>query len=196
MNSIIAERIDSWGKDVLAKSGLVGAYLERADLRGKNLEGVNLSAANLRGADLEEANLRGATLIRADLSRASLYRADLEGAIMDGADLSMSYAKCTSFKDASMRACALRGVTYKNCFFWGTDLRWADFRGAWMLGTVFCDVKLERSRNLNHALFYWYFDPEKGPAVFEPRPGYQKIGRAYPGISFQENAGMGKSNAG
>jgi len=183
------------GKEVLGLTGLVGAYLERANLKGKNLAGANLTAANLRGADLSGANLRGATIIRADLSRTCLYKADLEGAILDGSDLSMSYAKCTSFKDASMRACALRGVTYKNCFFWGTDLRWSDFRGAFMLGTVFNDAKLEYTRNLHHALFYWYFDPNKGPAVFEPRSGYEKIGRAYPGVSFQENAGTGKAHA-
>lgn len=194
-STITQARINEWGREVLSRSGLVGAYLERANLKGKNLAGVNLTAANLRGADLSEANLRGATIIRTDLSRACLYKADLEGAILDGSDLSMSYAKCTSFKDASMRACALRGVTYKNSFFWGTDLRWSDFRGAWMLGTVFCDAKLEHVRNLQHALFYWYFDPDKGPAIFKPKPGYQKIGRAFPGVSYQENAGMGKARA-
>lgn len=194
MNSTVAKKINP-GMEILRLSGLVGAYLERANLKGKNLSGVNLTGANLRGADLSEANLRGATMIKADLSRACLYKADLEGAILDGADLSMSYAKSTSFKDASMRACALRGVTYKNCFFWGTDLRWSDFRGAFMLGTVFCDAKLEHTRNLHHALFYWYFDPNKGPALFEPRPGYEKIGRAFPGVSFQENSGMGKTHA-
>ena len=185
-------RLNKWGEEVLRTAGLVGAYLERANLKGRNLSDVNLAGVNLRGADLAGANFRGATLIRADLSRACLYHADFEGANLDGSDLSMSYGKCTSFKDASMRACALRGVTYKNCFFWRTDLRWADFRGAWMLGTVFDEADVRHTRNLHHALFYWYFDPEKGPAIYEPRPGYEKIGRAFPGVSFQENAGMGK----
>ena len=180
------------GIDILRAGGLVGAFLERANLKGKILPSVNFTGANLRGADLSGANLRGAIFIRADLSRACLYHADLEGAILDGADMSMSYAKCTSFKDARMRAVSFHGVTYKECYFWGTDLRYADFRGAFMLGTVFDGADLRYAKNLHHALFYWYYKPGGGPAIFEPRPGYEKIGRAFPGISFQENAGMGK----
>lgn len=180
--------------ETVKASGLVGQYLDRADLRGKNLAGANLSASSLRGADLSEANLRGAILIKADLSRACLYRADLTGAILDNADMSMSYAKAATFKDASMRWVSLRGVTYKNCFFWNTDLWGSDFRGAFLLGTLFCNVNLEAARNLHHALFYWYRNPEKrGQPVYEPKEGYVKLGySAIPGYSFQENAGTGR----
>src|SRR3972149_4864857 len=51
---------------------LVGATLERADLRGKNLDNVNLTGASLRGCDLSGSSLRGAILVGADLSRACL----------------------------------------------------------------------------------------------------------------------------
>jgi len=72
-------------------------------------------------------------------------------------------------------------------------LRWSDFRGAWMLGTVFNGARFEHSRNLHHALFYWYYDPNgQNLAVYDPRPGYIKVREAYPGISFQENSGMGR----
>ena len=182
-------------EDLLKTGGLVGAYMERADLRGYNLSGANLTAINLRGADLTEANLSGATMIRADLSRACLYRANFEGVNMDASDLSMSYAKSTSFKDASMRFCAFKGVSYKNCFFWGTDLHFADFRGAFLLGSAFNDVKgAEYIRNLHHALFSWYRHPEGGGPIYEPREGWKKLTQsAIPGYSFQENAGPGRT---
>ncbi len=130
----------------------------------------------------------------ADLSRACLYRADLELATLDAADLSMSYAKCTSFRNARMRHCSLRGVTYKNSFFWGADLWGSDFRGAFMLGTVFDEADLENVKNMHHALFFWYRDPVHGGGpVYEPREGFLRLSRSIiPGYSFQENAGMGR----
>jgi len=159
-------------RSILRSASLVGAYLDRADLRGMNLSGANMTGASLRGADLSDANLRHTILIRADLSRACLYRADLEGAILDAADLSMSYAKCASFKDARMRHCSLRGVTYKN----------------------FDEANLNNAKNLHHALFFWYRDPVHGGGpVYEPREGFLKLSRSIiPGYSFQENAGMGR----
>jgi len=194
---LITKNLSDNAKSTVKASALVGQYLDRADLRGKNLAGANLSNSSLRGADLSEANLQGAILIKADLSRACLYRANLEGAILDGADLSMSYAKATTFKDASMRWVSFRGTTYKNCFFWNTDLWGSDFRGAFMLGTLFCNSNLDQARNLHHALFYWYRHPEKkGQPIYEPKRGYAKLGySAIPGYSFQENAGTGRVNS-
>jgi uncharacterized protein YjbI with pentapeptide repeats len=181
----------------LKRCSLVGAYMDRMDLRGKDLSGADLSGASLRGADLSEANFTGARLTRADLSRACLYRANFTGAIMDGCDLSMTYARSTTFKDASMALCSFRGVTYKDCYFWNTYLVGSDFRGAWLLGTLWCNANLAHARNLRYALFYWYRnrDTPGAPPVFEPREGYEKIGRsAIPGYSFQENAGRGRVN--
>src|SRR3990167_870503 len=63
---------------------LVGATLERADLRGKNLDNVNLTGASLRGCDLSGSSLRGAILVGADLSRACLHLCDFDGARTDG----------------------------------------------------------------------------------------------------------------
>ena len=191
---LTTKHLSESAKSTAITSALVGQYLDRADLRGKNLSGANLSNSSLRGADLSEVNLSGAILIKADLSRACLYRANLTGAILDNADLTMSYAKATTFKDASMRWVSLRGATYKNCYFWNTDLWGADFRGAFLLGTLFCNVNLENARNLHHALFYWYRHPEiRGQPIYEPKKGYVKLGRSgIPGYSFQENAGTGR----
>ena len=154
-----------------------------------------MTAANLRGADLSGADLRGCNLIRADLSRACLYHANLEGVIADAADFSMSYAKSTTFKDARMRYCQFKGVSYKDSYFWGTDLWGADFRGAFLLGTAFDDAKLDYTRNLHHAIFFWYRDPVKGGGpVYEPRKGFVRLNRSViPGYSFQENAGTGRT---
>jgi len=181
-------------RSILRSAGLVGAYLDRADLRGKNLSYANLTGASLRGADLTEACLKGAILIKADLSRACLLRADLEDAICDAADFSMAYAKSTSFKNARMRYCSFRQAQFKDSFFWGTDLWGADFRNFFGLGTLFDGANLESVRNLRHALFFWYrrIDEDVGP-VYEPREGFVKFGRStIPGYSFQENAGMGR----
>lgn len=182
-------------REILRSAGLVGAYLDRADLRGLDLSNINLSGASLRGADLSNANLSGSILIKADLSRACLYRATFENAWMDAADLNMSYGKATSFKDASMRCCSFRGASYKNSFFWGTDLTGSDFRGFFGLGTAFDDAILYGCVNLHHALFYWYRHKKiPGPPVYEPRRGYFKIGRSYlENMTFQENAGFGRT---
>lgn len=181
-------------KSILRSTGLVGAYLDRADLRGKDLSHVNMTGASLRGADLSDANLAGSILISADLSRACLYRANLEGAVCDSADLSMSYAKSTSFKDARMRFCSFRGGCYKNSFFWGTNLWGSDFRGFFGLGTVFDGANLTNVKNLHHALFFWYRHPVFGGGpIYEPREGFVKLHRSViPGYSFQENAGFGR----
>jgi uncharacterized protein YjbI with pentapeptide repeats len=173
---------------------LVGAYLDRADLRGKDLSYANLTGATLRGADLSDANLEGSILIRADLSRACLYRANLQGVIADAADFTMSYAKSTTFKDATMRYCSFRQANYKDCFFWNTDLWGSDFRNFFGLGTLFDGANLENVRNMHHALFFWWRHPEVdvGP-VYEPREGWVRFNRStIPGYSFQENAGMGR----
>jgi len=83
-------------------STLVGANLERADLRGVDLRGVNLTNANLRGADLSRADLRGAILIKTDFSRANLHLVDFENADMTQADMSMSYGRRANFSHARM----------------------------------------------------------------------------------------------
>ena len=123
-----------------------------------------------------------------------MYRANLTEVVADATDFSMSYAKSTSFKDARMRYCAFKGVSYKDSFFWGTDLWGSDFRGAFLLGTVFDDAKMDNVRNMQHAVFFWYRDPEHGGGpVYEPREGFVRLNRsAIPGYSFQENAGMGR----
>ena len=59
---ILLAGVEGWNKwrdeHPEARPNLVGANLNRVDLRGANLQGVNLSEAALHRADLSGANLR------------------------------------------------------------------------------------------------------------------------------------------
>lgn len=171
------------------KCSLVGANLERADLRGKKLRGINLTAANLRGADLSFCDLRDATIIQADFSRACLYKTNFAGADLSGSDLSMSYGKGTNFHKAVAHSCQFRNVVYKNALFIDTDLRKSDFFHAELLGSRFNGALLDRVRNMHTAQFEWWLSPWGGPQSYDPRPGWLKIDSSLMGnISLQENA--------
>ncbi|UJF32768.1 pentapeptide repeat-containing protein [Paenibacillus hexagrammi] len=74
-------RADAWRKHAGAPkknqtysrgADLIGAKLQKADLRCENLRGAYLIAADLRGADLRSADLIGADFRDADLSGADL----------------------------------------------------------------------------------------------------------------------------
>lgn len=170
------------------KCSLVGANLERADLRGKKLRGVNLTAANLRAADLSFCDLRDATIISADFSRANLYHTNFAGADLTGSDFTMSYGKGTNFHKAVAHCCIFRNVIYKNALFIDTDLRKSDFFHAMLLGTRFNGAVLDRVRNMRTANFEWWLSPWGGPQSYDPRPGWLKIDSSMMGnISLQEN---------
>lgn len=171
---------------------LVGANLERADLRGRDLRGINFTNANLRGADLSNADLRGTIFVKADLSRTCLYNINAEGADFSGADMSMSYGRAANFSYARMWFCALRRVTYKNSFFLGTDMRGTDFVDAFLLGARFGppNANLEYVKNIEHARFVWYINPQGGAPRYTPTPGYLEVNQSLiGGLSLQENIG-------
>lgn len=178
------------GMAVIKHSYLVGARLNRADLRYKNLEGTNFTNASLRAVDFDYANLRGCKFIKADLSRSSFYMADCEDADFTGSDLSMSYLKAANFKNARMRYCAFRRVIAKGTYFIGTDLMGSDFVGAFLLGARFDDANLERVRNWHKADFHWWINlRDGGPPSYEPKPGYTKVTHSILGdVTIQENA--------
>ncbi len=176
--------------EVMFKSSLVGANLERYDLRGMNLKGVNLTAANLRAADLSGANLEGAILVKADLSRACLKKTNLQHADLTTADLTGSYGRATNFSHAVMWNSYIRRVTYKNCWFVGTDLQGADLLGSEFLGSRFDDAILEGIHNADRAIYSWWLSPMGFNKInFEPIPGWKRLDFSVTGDeSFQENS--------
>lgn len=178
--------------EMIERYSLIGANLERADLRGKYLRNANFTNANLRGADLTKADLRGAVFARADLSRACLYGADCEGADFSAADMSMSYLRAVNFSKAVLWNTTLRRCYAKNAIFFDADLRSANVAFTDFLGSRFNGAKLDGIRNAETATFYWYWPPGGGPIEYKWRPGLVRLdGSITGGISLQENAARG-----
>ena len=179
--------------DIALNGGLVGAQMERANLRGRNLSGANFDNANLRGADLTDANLRGCSFVRADLSRACLLRADCRDTDFSGADLTASYMKAANFTDAYMPCSILKRVCAKQVLFIRTNLSYADFLGGEFLGARFNDAILYHIRNKERAIFHWYMPVGGGKPKYQPTPGHYKLSQSWlGGLSFRENAGRHK----
>src|SRR3990167_4492186 len=158
------------------------------------LVGANLEKANLRGADLTDANLRGARFIRADLSRACLLRADCEGADFSAADMSMSYLRACNFSKARFWNTKLRRVTAKNAIFFDADLTRANVFQSDFLGCRWNGAILDGITNADWAVFFWYM-PEgwKGMVRYRPGPGLNRLDDSYfGGYTLQENAARQK----
>ena len=175
---------------IVYDSSLVGANLERADLRSADLRGINLTNANLRGADLSYADLSGGTLIKADLSRANLTQAKFHDCNMTNADLTMSYGRGTQFIRTKMWIAYIRRMTHKNCYYIDCDLRGADLLGSEFLGTKFDGSRTEGIKNADLAHYVWWYYPMGGQKVsHRPIPGWVLLDESVTGgISVQENA--------
>ena len=169
---------------------LVGANLERADLRGVDLRGANLTNANLRGADLSRADLRGAILIKADLSRSCLHLTDFEGADLTQADLTMSYGRRVNFSYARMWLVYLRHASMKNALFIEAELQGADFVGTLFLGAKFDGANIDRIKNADLAFYSWWYNPLGAQKMsYKPIPGWFRLDESVMGgTSVQENA--------
>jgi len=177
--------------EVIKHCCLVGANLERADLRYKDLRGVNFTNSNLRGADLSHADCRGTIFVKADLSRACLYNTNCEGADFSNADLTMSYMRATNFSNARMWWAALRRVTAKNAFFLGADMTGVDMAFGFFLGSRFGppNAITTQMRNADKAVFHWYWNPKGGAPSYDAKPGYVDLWESIMGgVSIQENA--------
>ena len=182
--------------EVIRHCCLVGTNLERADLRYMDLRGVNFTNSNLRGADLSHADCRGTIFVKADLSRACLYNTDCEDADFSNADLTMSYLRATNFTHATMWWASLRRVTAKNAFFLGADMTGVDMAYGFFLGSRFGPplCKTDQMRNVDKAVFHWYWDPQGGIPSYDPKEGYVDLWRSVlGGISLQENAATRKT---
>lgn len=172
------------------KSSLVGANLERADLRGLDLRGINLTSANLRGADLSRANLSYATLVKTDLSRACLHRTNFTEADMTGCDLTMTYGRGAIFYRAKMCSAYLRYAQYKNAFFIEADLTGADMLNGLFLGAKFDGSNTEGAKNADRAIFTWWWSPlMTGKISYDPLPGWIQLDESVTGVeTVRENA--------
>ena len=171
---------------------LVGARLDRADLRGLNLDGMNLTNASFRGADLTQASMRGTKLVKVDMSRACLHRADLEGADLSGSDLSMAYCKGTNFKDARVWRTHLRHGIFDSAIFFGADLRMSNVMYASFWGARFDGAKLSGIENVDTANFSRWLEPDSNKQNWsmEPVEGWKECWiNPMHTSTFQVNAG-------
>ena len=133
----------------------------KSSLVGANLERADLRGLDLRGINLTSANLRGADLSQANLSQATLIRTDLSRANIQRAN----------FTDADMT---------------GVDMAYGFFLGA-RFGPPLC--KTDQMRNVDKAVFHWYWDPRGGVPSYDPKEGYVDLWHSVlGGISIQENA--------
>jgi len=176
--------------EIVYGSSLVGADLERSDLRGLDLRGANLTNANLRAADLSRCDLRGATLVKADLSRGCLHLTNFEGANLTSADLTMSYGRAANFSRATCCLVSFRYAQLKNAWFIETDLYGADFVNALLLGTKFDGADLDGVKNMDRAIFTWWWSPIGTNKIsYEPIPGWIRLDESITGDhSVRENA--------
>jgi len=178
-------------RELIYDAQLVGANLERADLRGLDLRGVNLTNANLRAADLSRANLQHATLIKADLSRANCNMTDFRYANMSDCDMTSCYGRAANFQYAKLWTSHLRYAQFKNAIFCDADLTGVDFVCALLLGARFDNACLDGVKNLNRAIFTWWYDPSLGgprKIVYDPIPGYRRLDESVTGdFTVREN---------
>lgn len=176
----------------------VGRNYERGDLRNRDLRGVNFTCSNFRGADFSGSDLTGATFTMCDLSRACLYQCKCEGANFSGADMTNSYCKGADFTNAMMWHTCLKGAILKNAKFFGTNMVGADLCRAECLGTRFDGAIVTGVRNIGHAIFRWFMNPEQhGKPTYEPFPGAVVWTESAMGnLSLQENAGRGQTGIG
>ncbi len=179
-------------RNVILHCMLVGQNFDRHDFRKQDLRGYNFTNASLRGADFSYADLRGTTFVMADLSRACLLGVDAEGADFSAADLTGAYMRGANFSNTRMWFSHLIRMTAKNSFFMGADMQGANFAFGFFLGSMFGPplANTAGARNLDKAVFEWYWKPEGGTPSYDPRPGYYKVTSSpLGGLSLRENSG-------
>jgi len=140
----------------LRGADLVGACLQRADLRQSDLSDVNFSGADLRGTDLRFAELaradfsvailkgvkfRGANLNGANLRRAQLWQADpqyasVRGVSLAGAELMGAQLGGVDLTETKLCGADLGGADLRKANLCGTDFRRANLRGASLEGAI------------------------------------------------------------
>lgn len=76
-------------------------------------------------ATIIDMDLSGLNLSHANLSKAYISNTCFDGAIMIKTDMSCAFMYCSSFVNANMQECNLRGPFLWNCDFTSADLRCA-----------------------------------------------------------------------
>lgn len=132
----------------LTDGALIEASLYGANLRGADLRDANLQGATLSGVDLREADLRGADLSGADLIDAKLSGANLRHATLIGVDLIASSLRSADLRDADFSGAALGATDLSFVNFHATNLTDTSLNSAKCRHTVFVDVDLSRTRDL------------------------------------------------
>ena len=87
-----------------------------------DLRGVNLHGAGLRGANLHGANLRGANLIEANLREADLIEANLIEVELRGTNLIEVELRGTNLIEADLRGANLKNARCRKTIFANVDL--------------------------------------------------------------------------
>jgi hypothetical protein len=127
--ALVLRDVDLCGAD------LVGAHLERVELRYAHLEKAilrytHLEGAYLRDAHLEGANLRDAHMEKAILRDAHLEGADLRGALLKQANLIGAHLEGANLRDAHLEGANLAGAYLDGADLTGTHLDRVDLRDA------------------------------------------------------------------
>ena len=136
--------------DELKEKGILGIYLQEANLQKANLGYANLQKAFLWYANLQEAKLRDANLQKANLCTANLQKADLTGAnlqeaFLESANLQeaklggaklqkarLGYANLQEAKlgGANLQEANLWTANLQEAFLWYANLQEANLTGA------------------------------------------------------------------
>jgi hypothetical protein len=169
---------------------LVGANLERANLRYHDLRGVNLTNANCRNADFTGANLEGSICIKTDFSSSVIQLANFSHADLSGSDFTQTYGRRTNFSYAKMWNCYLHYCIHKGALYIGTDLDGADLGFSCFLGAKFDGANLRGVKNAQYSNFVWWRSPfGLGKISYEPLPGWILMEESQTGgVSVRENA--------
>lgn len=135
---------------------LIGASLDKANLREARLDEAEFSfatlrSANLRGVTLKDAGLIGATLSGADLHGATLTVANLTGAMLNGADFSEADLSFATLDEAELREATLSGADLTGARLNKADLRGASLSKALLLRASLSEANLSGA-NLEDAI--------------------------------------------
>ena len=140
---ILKQGVEVWNKwreeNPEVEPDLARAYLNKANLRAVDLSRANLGLALLIGACLDGANLHRASFLGAKLERTNLSDANLQGTNLTDAKLLR----------ANLSGAILHEANLSIAVFVGSILSGADFMNAHCTRTMFVNVDLSETKNLD-----------------------------------------------
>ena len=132
----------------LREANLEFVDLTHADLSHADLTEAKLSGVDFSGANLSEARLLGANISLANISLANLSKADLSGVNLFGSDLSGVNLSETNLSETN-----LNYAEFLDVFFWGVNLRGAEFGFNNLKGMQFYSTKVDSSTSFYNCIF-------------------------------------------